>query len=259
MFFRLKFYIGVIESLGFIKGIMFLIRKHLKINKVVNYPNVAHPIHLRPRTSDQGVFIQVFLGNEYNLDEIKIGFEPQVIIDGGANIGLATVYFRNKYPNAKIIAIEPDEGNMAQLKINVAAYDNISVKQAGIWSKKTKTEISDKYGLGSWGMVLKETDNENGMPTLSIADIMEEYGLTHIDLLKLDIETAEKQVFSENYMTWLPKTKVLVVELHDWMTKGCSKPFFTAINEAFTSYSFYQKGENTIVINEDLVKAFHLD
>ena len=81
---------------------------------------------------------------------------------------------------------------------------------------------------------------------------MEVAGLEQIDLLKLDIETAERELFSKNYQAWLPKTKAIVIELHDWITPGCSKPFFKAINECFDTYSYSSRGENTIIVNQDL-------
>ena len=168
---------------------------------------------------------------------------------------LVVIYFTGKYPDAKIIAVEPDSGNVGVLKQNVSGYKNISVKEAGIWSKKDTISLSDKYKIGNWGFVVEENehapDNAMRIETVSIADIMEEFNLKTIDLLKLDIETAEREVFSQNYMSWLPKTRVVVIELHDWMTKGCSKPFFTAVNEAFTHYTFQNAGENVLIINED--------
>lgn len=254
MYSKLKFIFRVIDNLGLSKGLFFLINRRLKTNKVVTLPNIPHPIFTRPGTSDQEVLKQIFFYNEY---DIKLDFEPLIIIDGGANIGLATIYFKNRYPNAKIIAVEPNSENIAVLKTNVAKYDNIFVKQAGLWSKKARVKISDKFGFGNWAFVLEECDNSDNTQTLTdtvnIADIMIEYNLDHIDLLKLDIETAEKQVFKENYIDWLPKTKVVVIELHDWMAKGCSKPFFTAINNSFNNYSFQNAGENVMIINEDLI------
>jgi len=251
---RVKFYVSIFQTLGLVKGILFLIRR--KNIKSIKLPNVAYPILLRPHTSDVDVFVQIFLYTEY---DFKLNFVPQIIIDGGANIGLASVYFKNRYPSAKIIAVEPDAGNAEACRANVAKYDNAFVKEAGLWSKKTRTKISDKFGEGSWAMVIEELDdldNEQNLTvtnTVTIADIMEEYNLPHIDLLKLDIETAEKEVFSKNYMTWLPKTKAIVIELHDWLLIGCSKSFFTAINESFNSYSYEQLGENILIINLDLV------
>ena len=142
---KIIFYLQTIEVLGFADGVAFLFHRKLRNNKIVNLSNIAHPILLRPGTTDELVFTQIFIDLEYDLD---IGFEPKTIIDGGANIGLSSIYFKNRYKDAKIIAIEPDADNVEILKANVSKYDNIFVKQAGLWSKKTKCNVSDKYGIG---------------------------------------------------------------------------------------------------------------
>ncbi|MDQ6482601.1 FkbM family methyltransferase [Dyadobacter sp. LHD-138] len=244
------------SQLGIIKGSFFLIGKALKNNKTINLANIKHSIHLRPGTSDDKVFAQIFVYKEY---DINLDFEPQTIIDGGANIGLSCVYFKNRFPDAKIIAIEPDIENVELLNTNIKNYDNIYVKHKGLWPTKTCTKLTDKYGFGKWGMIVEECNNDaslhNEINTITIDDIMNEFHLEYIDLLKLDIESAEKQLFSGDYMTWLPKTKVIIIELHDWITDGCSKPFFSAINQAFNNYSFGQIGENTIIVNRDLVPS----
>jgi FkbM family methyltransferase len=242
------------SELGVVKGTSFFIGRILQSNRLINHPKVKYPIHLRPRTTDEKVFVQVFIKNEYN---VPLGFVPETIIDGGANIGLASIYFTTKFPNAQIVAIEPDEENAAAVVGNTKNYPNVHVKQAAIWPRQTVARISDKFGVGKWGIVVEEMDEseveEAGEPnTCTIDSVMKEFGWERIDLLKLDIETAEKQLFSENYMSWLPKVKVIVIELHDWMVPGCSKPFFTAINEAFSQYRFLQAGENIIIYNLDL-------
>lgn len=61
---------------------------------------------LRKNTTDYDTFEQVFLQQQY---AIRIPFVPQFIIDGGANIGLASAYFAHRFPAATIIAVEPDK------------------------------------------------------------------------------------------------------------------------------------------------------
>jgi FkbM family methyltransferase len=251
---RLQRLLGVIQELGLVTGVSFIISKKLKTDKIIKISNLKHPIFLRRNSSDTSVFSQIFVDKEY---DIELNFEPKVIIDGGANIGLATVYFKNRYPNSKIIAVEPDAENMNVLKSNVANYKDVFIKQVCLWPQKGQMHLNDKYGLGKWAMVVEEFI-ENGnqdldvVEALTLTDIMNEFNLDYIDLLKLDIESAEKQLFSDNYMQWLTKTKVIIIELHDWMTDGCSKPFFSAINKAFKNYSYSQFGEHTIIINRDL-------
>src|SRR5215471_18613482 len=58
-------------------------------------------IALRGQTSDIECFLKIFLNDEYH-SPFKV--EPRLIIDGGANIGLATLYYSAVYPHAKIYA-----------------------------------------------------------------------------------------------------------------------------------------------------------
>ncbi|MCQ4062169.1 FkbM family methyltransferase, partial [Klebsiella pneumoniae] len=73
-----------------------------------------------------------------------------------------------------------------------------------------------------------------------------------VDILKLDIETSEKAVFSAGFEVWLPKVKMIIIELHDWMEPDCAKPFFEAVNKCFKSYTYSMKGENTVIVNNDI-------
>jgi tRNA1(Val) A37 N6-methylase TrmN6 len=67
---------------------------------------------MRKNPYDYATFEEVLLREDYNID---FGFEPRTIIDGGANIGL-TSFFANKYPQADIVAVEPEEGNFEMLR-----------------------------------------------------------------------------------------------------------------------------------------------
>jgi len=75
---------------------------------------------------------------------------------------------------------------------------------------------------------------------------MERFQLEEIDLLKIDIEGAEKELFSTNYESWLPKTKVLYIELHDRYRKGTATSFFKAICQY--DFSIFLGRENLICI-----------
>ncbi len=215
----------------------------------IRIPNARFPIALRERTSDLATFYQVFVNNEYR---IEFPQNPKVIIDGGANVGMFSVYVKNKYPQAMLIAVEPDRTNFEVLAKNMANYENVHCENAGLWSKDTGLRIHDKYQMGKWAMVVEETTDRPDLQAISLSTLFSKYGLERVDILKLDIETSEKAVFSEGFEEWLPKVKMLVVELHDWMEPGCAKPFFEAVNKCFGNYKYSMKGENTIITNLDL-------
>jgi len=220
----------------------------------IKISKVRTPISLRSGTSDIPLFYEIFWKNEYGFN---LSFEPVNIIDAGANIGLAALFFANKYPNTKIISIEPEKSNFDLMLMNINDYPNIIPLRKGLSNlsnQKNEVYESDK---GKWGFttgLVSESlhqDDERIISTISIDDIMAMYNLAYLDIVKIDIEGAEKELFESNYENWLSKTRCLVIELHDRLKLGCSKNFFNAIGRY--NFSLSQKGENLILINQDLL------
>ncbi|MGL2966412.1 FkbM family methyltransferase [Flavobacterium sp. XGLA_31] len=236
-------------NFGLFKGLWLFIKFQAGFTEKVKLPAIKYPISLRPGTSDAITFRDIFLDNQYNVSVRN----PKIIIDGGANIGLFTVLMKNKYPDAKIIAIEPDGDNFMELKKNASPYQDVFFENYGIWNTDTKLKVYDKYNRGKWGVVVEE-DPENGtIPAISIHSLMKKYQIDCIDILKLDIEASEKQLFLNHYEEWLPKVKKIVIELHDGFEEDCSRTFFEAINKAIPRYKLHTtRGENLIIENLDI-------
>lgn len=238
----LKFYIDKGKNkLRFDLFFLFYKWRKYKLFKL-RLPKVKHPIFLRNNSSDVDTFYQIFYYKGY---ETEFNIDPKVIVDCGANIGLATVWFKNKYPNAKIVSVEPASSNYEMLVKNTEAYDNVSCLKAGIWNKNAILKVVDN-GYGEWGFMTEEVETEgpDTINSVSIDGLMEKFGLDHIDLLKIDIEGSEKELFEKNYEKWMPKVKVILIELHDSMKEDCIRTFFKAmVNYKFTMRC---KGENII-------------
>ena len=228
------------------QGITLLLKILFKKNQILTFSNskYSQPIFLRNNTSDIPTFEQVIINQDYLM---YYNFDPKVILDCGANIGLASVYFSNKFPDAKIISIEPEKSNFELLLKNTEKYGNVITLNGGIWNKSTNLAIKD-VGLGNWGFVVEESDTSTrySIKAFTIDGIIKQFNIEQIDILKIDIEGSERELFESNYEEWLPKTKVLIVELHDRIRKGCSKSFFKALSNY--NFSSTHKGENIYII-----------
>lgn len=221
------------KLLGF-DGIKFLLKKRYKRNELISLKIRGHKqiVYLRNNTSDIPMFYYIFQAKEY---DFNFDFEPKVIIDCGAHIGLGAIFFANKFPNALIYSIEPEKENFEILLKNTEEYPNIKCLNYGIWNEMTNLKIVD-IGSGNWGFMTEEVSrkDENTIEAISIEEIMKRYQIANIDICKINIEGTEKELFAENYEKWLPKTKAIIIELHDRMREGCTKSFFNAL----TSYDF---------------------
>jgi FkbM family methyltransferase len=186
-----------------------------------------YPVFLRNESSDVHVFSQVIYEQEY---DIKYRVNPTVILDCGANIGLSTIFFKNKFPEATIISVEPERSNFNLLQINTERYPNIHCLNYGIWNRSTHLKIKDN-SRGNWGFTVEETDKQDPdtIEAISIDEVMRRYQLNHIDILKIDIEGSEQKLFESNTEKWLPFVKVIVIELHDKTVKDCAKTFYKAL------------------------------
>lgn len=231
------------KKLGVTEGTNLILALFLKRSVQINVPGILYPIKIRAWTSDTSVFGQIFVDEEYNFPTY---IKPKLIIDGGANVGYASIYFANKYKGAYIIAVEPEKSNIEVLKENTSHYPNIEVVESAIWDENTYLKIKD-IGLGNWGFIVeKSTQEESGsFKAITIEKLLTGSSFKKIDILKLDIEGSEKELFSNNYEKWLSKVNILIIELHDKMKPGCSESFYSAIKH----YDFkkVQRGENIIL------------
>ncbi|MDR2509119.1 MAG: FkbM family methyltransferase [Spirochaetaceae bacterium] len=216
--------------------------------------NYKYPIYVRINTSDMPVYMSCIINQEYDCITKE---EPKYIIDAGANIGLASIYFAEKYKRAKIIAIEPEDGNYELLKRNTEKYDNIFAIKAALWNTSGEISLFDT-GLDNWGFMV-ETNASALKPAASakhltkaitVSEIMRQFNIESIDILKMDIEGAEKEVF-ESCDDWVDKTKCVIVELHERMKKGCYKAFLK-IKNSFDQIG--QSGEDIYLSKNDYIK-----
>ena len=217
----------IISRWGLLKGIRFYYQVNRNKKENWSLPELKHPVYLRPHTSDNLVFKQIFGMGEY---DIGFPFEPKTIIDGGANIGLFAVLMANRYPHARIISVEPDRGNYEQLVKNTAVYPNITPLHAGLWHQRARLKIVDE-AADEWGLQVKESHDENDLRAITINELMETCSLENPDIVKLDVEGAEEAIFSDNYRHWMERTKILIIELHDKYWPGTGDNFRRAIAE----------------------------
>ncbi len=184
---------------------------------------VDAPVFLRPDSSDLPNFEQIFLGGDYNVDRLPHGrqirdlyrsMQEPLILDLGANIGLASLYFRKSWPRAKIVAIEPDADNFRMLCRNAPEARPI---QAAIASERGRVTIVNPESA-SWGYQTQLAP-DGAIEAITVADILEQYPGCEPFICKIDIEGAEDELFSKN-TDWLAAFPIVVVELHDWMAPG---------------------------------------
>ena len=221
--------------------------------KMATISNMKVPLAFRPNTSDQWLLGKIFEEQEYNFSISN--FYPQLILDCGANVGYSAAYFANKYPEAKIIAIEPEPYNFKMLTYNTHFYDNVKCLNSALWSKEGYIKILPDMPGNTLAFMTEDTTLEDpeALKTTTVSKLIADSGFNEVGILKMDIEGAEKEVFSEegNPDDWLPKVKVLVMELHDRMKFGCSYAVFKVLSKY--KYLMLVRGENLIFIREELV------
>ncbi len=229
------------------RGVIGVLKKKLGCPDVlikIERKDIKNPFYLRPCTSDAEIFNQVFGRREYDFDASP---PPEIIIDAGANIGLASICFANRFPDAKIIAIEPEQSNFSLLRKNAAPYKNVIPLRAALWNKNEEICVVDS-GLGQWGFMTEEKmvhgqhqDNFcHYIKGKTVDGIMRDYHLQKVDILKVDIEGAEKEVFSDT-SSWIEKVDAMIIELHDRMKAGCTDSFYNG-SKGFDDK--WQLGEN---------------
>lgn len=188
-------------------------------------------VYVRTNSHDLELAFSSLYDEEYG--SIRLS-HPKIIVDAGANIGTSSIFFAQKFPNARIFAVEPEASNFQLLQKNLKQYPNVVVVQAAFWGTNSTRKIWNRF-TGHWGYTVAETTNktqETGQEIhcVTIDSFMKEHGIESIDLLKMDIEGGEKDVL-ENSQKWIGSVSTITVELHDRISMGCSKAFYLATKD----------------------------
>ncbi|MCF6132670.1 FkbM family methyltransferase [Flavobacterium wongokense] len=245
-----EFYFNLISFNGFLK-------QENNKNFVAYYPDFGVTLRLRKRpSSDLNVFAQIYQYEEYKplVETFQKHFPNDKklnIIDAGSNIGLTSVYLSKFFPNSNFITVEPDSSNYESINFNLNSngIENVSKIKGGLWSRNTNLKIvNDFRDQKDWSIRVEETNEDGDLKAFSIQHLMKENRFETIDVLKIDIEGSEKEVFTGSYadVSFLAQTKCIAIEIHDEF--DCRE----AINQILKDYNFrcFESGELTIGINQ---------
>jgi FkbM family methyltransferase len=219
----------------------------------------AGTFYIRPNTTDDQAFIQVFQHRQFDFSEhrqfawalnaygsiISSGQTP-VIIDAGANVGAASIWFARQFPGAHIIAIEPDPDNARMCCLNTRATSNVRVIEAAIGSEHGRVSLENPSNE-AWS--IRARRNEDGeVEIFTIPELLSTVNVpAQLFLVKVDIEGFEDDLFSKN-TEWLDAVAVLIVEPHDWLFPGkrTSANFQTAL--AARKFELLIRGDNLVYV-----------
>jgi FkbM family methyltransferase len=207
--------------------------------------NTEFAVSMRTGSSDREVFGQVFVEREYDLGELP---PPKTILDLGANVGYASAFFLSKYRTAEVLAVEPDPANYEACRRNLSPFGGRARAIHGaVWGENTTLELKrGAYRDGrEWtsqvARVLEPFTNTPRVNGYSVSTLIEMIGASEIDLLKIDIERSELEIFSHDSETWLPCVKNICIELHG---SDCESVFFQALSGY--SYDLAHRGDLTV-------------
>ncbi len=194
-----KEYFGVLEEMS---------RRHLGVF-YANLPDVATPLMIRASTSDIWNLRQIFLDGDCMSEPYMYGDygfampRPRRILDLGAYCGYSAVYFANRFPEAKIVCVEPPGANFDALCVNTSVYSNIRRLAAAVWTERTTVHRSG-HVLGDWGNQFAPSDCgvDDTIPAYSISDILAMNGWDHVDLVKCVLVGAQVDVLTQPQRPW---------------------------------------------------------
>lgn len=195
--------------------------------QTIGLPSPLRSITIRRGTSDWKVVNQIFVQGHYHFPGCD--FQPKLILDCGANLGASALYFHAQFPEAIIHAIEPDQSNFELLTRNTEEIANIRTTMAAVWGDDAAVEIIDSSAPPSERSVRAAPDSKLGLAGFTVDSLLKASGFDRIGLLKLDVQGAEREIFTSKGLEWLERTDVIMIELHDFIFPGCSEAFYTAL------------------------------
>ena len=160
------------------------------------------------KTTLRATIAEIYPVGGYSYPIIK----PKTIIDLGSNIGVSVKYFKKEFgDDVKVICVEPNNYNLVYLKKNIAdcwnvfVLNNLIASMKGFGSRIDVSECTTSYSY--------KINDEGVVRAITMNDIITNFALTSVDLVKIDIEGAEYDLLLNNNK-WLDISRDLFIEFH---------------------------------------------
>ncbi len=196
-----------------------------------------HTIWARAGTTDMEVFHHVFLYRCYDTrrfarhEDIAAAYRSgkSLILDLGAYTGYSSIYFSDQWPEATVVAVEPDPDNYAMLVKNSIGSTTVEPLRAAAgrdgWVVIANPE-GEAYGRRT---ELAAETTTGAVRSISVPSLLARYHESTPFICKIDIEGAERELFDD--ASWLDAFPLVIIELHDWLfpKKRTARGFIQAV------------------------------
>lgn len=198
----------------------FMSNRNNKNHAEFTYSYKGNEIHYRAGTSDMVLIYEILLKNGYHSEYwLPESFNPRLILDIGANIGMTSILFANQYPNSTIHAFEPLPDNYNLLNKNTAPY-HIRCHPFGLG--KTDDSVSlytsndpDNFGGGSIYDTLGVDNNQSvSIDIKNTKTYLSSFLESPPDLIKIDTEGSEFDILNSFDQEMLSQVKWITGGLH---------------------------------------------
>lgn len=195
---------------------------------------------LRRDEFDLSTLERVFLAQDCAVPLMSM--TPRTIVDVGAHVGFMTAWFAERYPKATVVAVEPSPDDCALLRQNTCSYPNVRVLNSALWARGARLRVRDLQAPAACRQV-EECDPimQRSLEAVTMLDLLDQAAEGTIDLLKLDVGSAQRVLFSSNVDAWLDGVRTIVIEL----SESASYPI---VRSALRSKAFVERVRGGIAI-----------
>lgn len=192
------------------------VSEHRELQRLRNMPRGVHGSTMLCGKEFHFSDARTFISSKYDifhrqLYKFNCSTARPFIIDAGANVGMSVIYFKYLFPEARIIAFEPDQALFELLNKNIASHQlqDVETYPYALW--KDETELSFFSEGKEAGRITTDSSTSYKVQTKRLSSYINE----PVHLLKIDIEGAENQVVQE-CKDKLHMVDKLFVEFHSY-------------------------------------------
>ena len=179
-------------------------------------------VKIRRRERDRGIIREVFMENAYGIEEVP---EGSLVIDVGAHIGTVTLRCAVER-GCRVYAYEPNVESFALLAENVQLNhlgDRVKCFNQAIGRDREIRDFYFERSSGSSSFYLGDNPDfadrnlkVEKIQCITLKDIFEDNDVTFCDVLKIDCEEAEREIFNDEASPYFKRVGYLILEWHNY-------------------------------------------